>query len=186
MSLASIPLHLPPRPLLLGAFAFVVEAFFFGCAGGARGASGFGRRRDFGEGGAQLFEAIGDVSALIAKAAARDDDLALARHAARVARAEPFLHVIGRARRGGHVPAQHRLARHLVDVLPAGAGASRELKVDFPQRDSEPLVHNEHFSYSRGIWGAAHGGGGYDSMEIAHALGVRVYQSVCSRQPLPP
>ena len=100
-----------------------------------------------------FFEAIGDVSALIAKAAARDDDVALARHAARVERAEPFLHIFGRARRGGHVPAQHRLARHLVDVLPAGAGASRELKVDFPQRDSEPLVHNEHFHTPGAFWG---------------------------------
>jgi len=81
--------------------------------------------------------------------------VALARHAARVERAEPRLHALGRARRGGHVPAQHRLGGDLVDVLPAGAGASRELEVDFAQGDAEPLVHDEHVDTPGGVSGAA-------------------------------
>lgn len=92
----SLP-HLPPHPLLLAALALVLEAFLFGKTGGARGAARPGRLCGVGEGGAELFEAVGDVPALIAKAAARDDDFSLPRHTARVARAEPRLHPLGRA-----------------------------------------------------------------------------------------
>ena len=146
--------HLPPQPLLLAAFALVFQAFLLRGAGGARGAARPGRDGGFGEGGAEFLEAVGDVSALVAEAAARDDDVALPRHAARVARPEPLLHRLGRALRRRHVPAQHRLGRDLVHVLPAGAARAREAEVDFAQGDAEPLVHDEHGNPPGGVGGS--------------------------------
>ena len=55
----------------------------------------------------------------------------------------------------GRVPPEHRLARHLVHVLLARIRTPRELKVYFPQRDFEPLVHDEHgICRPPGGWGS--------------------------------
>src|SRR5262249_41943426 len=60
--------------------------------------------------------------------------------------AEAGLHVVGKARRVGHVPAQHRLGRDLIHVLPARPAGAREAPHEFIVRNTQAVVDLEHNS----------------------------------------
>ncbi len=71
----------------------------------------------------QLLPAIGDVPRLISVPLACDHKLPLDRDSVAILRDETGPHLRAEARRLCHVPAEHGLTIHLVDVLPARPGA---------------------------------------------------------------
>ena len=75
---------------------------------------------------AQLGQTIGHVAALIAEPLTRYDNLAASSNATPILLHKPLADRFGQAGRSGHAPPQHRLGVHLVDVLPARAGAAYE------------------------------------------------------------
>src|SRR5262249_40319951 len=85
---------------------------------------------------AKLVETVLRIPLLVAEALAGDDQFSLVRQPRREFRQEPAAHLIRQRPARGGGPAQHSLARNLVDVLSPGPRAADIREVQFVVRNS--------------------------------------------------
>ena len=135
------PPKLFTRPILaailffLRFLAFAGQASLFGTLRGLGRPPLLWRRGDSENEIPQLVCAVGDVTTLIAKTLAAEDQQPFFVNAARVLGEKADADILRQARRRGYIPVQCDLAVDFIDVLPARTAAAGEGELKLFQRD---------------------------------------------------